>query len=407
MRQSIRMIVQSAFGFLLLQFFLVSNASAQDIGAKADEYLTAHVKSDNFNGAVLIVQRGKTLLRKGYGLANREHDIANTPLTRFRIGSITKQFTAAAILHLQEKGLLHVDDSIRKYFPDFPSYGDKIKIHHLLIHGSGLHEYGGPSREFRNAMMVPRSLQDILGRITAQPPSFAPEEKFEYSNAGFSLLGMILEKLSGKSYEAYLAENFFGPLGMNNSGYDHSETILKGRASGYSRESSGLENAGYIDMSNPYAAGALYSTIDDLYLWDQALYTEKILKKSSLDLLFRPYIDAGPRGRYAYGWFVDDRFGHKVISHGGGSSGFRAQFLRFVDDRIVIILLSNFEHTPIIRITADLIRIVLGQGYQLGTSPTFPSFSGSGRTSRASGGCCQPEILVSSCPLHGSRPDTE
>ena len=352
-------------GWTLLWLILVSfPASARDIGAEIDAYLGAHTKLGDFSGSVLIAKQGRTVLRKGYGFADWEHDIANTPETKFRLGSITKQFTATAIMLLQERGSLRVEDSIRTYMPDFPSYGDKITLHHLLTHSSGLHEYGANQRSFQKAMMVPRSLSDILGRMTAEPPAFEPGDKYSYSNSGFSLLGMIIEKLSGQRYEAYLTENFFRPHGMLHTGYDHSKKILKGRARGYARGPEGLENAVYIDMSNPYAAGAIYSTVDDLLRWDRALYTEEALKKKSLDAMFRPHTQVQANQSYGYGWAVGKQLGRLTIQHGGGINGFRTRLIRLVEDRSVIIVLSNIEHVPINQISKDLIAILYEKNYQ-------------------------------------------
>ncbi len=339
---------------ILLLVILAVVAAAQDMAAQADAYVNHYVKNSQFSGAVLVAKGGKVVLSKGYGMANYELDVANVAQTKFRLGSITKQFTAMAIMQLQEKGLLNVDDPITKYFPDY-KIAEKITIHHLLSHTSGVHNFTNDP-EYMQTMMMASPVEKTIARFKDKPLDFAPGEKWNYSNSGYVLLGAIIEKVSGKSYETYLKENIFQPLNMINTGYDHTDVLLKNRAAGYEMGKAGMVNASYLDMSIPYAAGALYSTVEDLYLWDRALYTEKLVKKATLEKMFTPV-----KNDYGYGWGIKDQKSHKRISHGGGINGFGTQINRYVNDDTCVIVLSNLVPSPAGKIANDLGAITFGE----------------------------------------------
>jgi CubicO group peptidase (beta-lactamase class C family) len=348
----------SIIAVVLLFLLGVTSGFAQDIKPQVDELINAYMKMDKFTGSILIAKDGKILVSKGYGMANRELDVINTPQTKFRLGSVTKQFTALAIMQLQERGLLNVNDPIKKYIPDYPS-GDKITIHHLLTHTSGIPNLTD-FPDFTETMMIPSPVEKTIERFKNKPLEFEPGEKFSYSNSGYVLLGYLIEKISGKSYESFLNENIFQPLNMTNTGYDHNSTILKNRASGYSLDKDELINAPYIDMSLPIGGGALYSTVEDLYLWDRALYTEKLVSKASLEKMFTPF-----KEDYGYGWTITELFKRKRISHSGGINGFSCNISRYVNDDACIIVLSNFEYAPVGQIGKDLAAIVFGEKYEL------------------------------------------
>jgi len=243
--RAIRMSMRGAAilaGSLLLLFVLTATTCvAQDIEAKVDGYISPYLKIGNFSGSILIAKEGRILLSKGYGMANLEHDVPNTPQTIFRLGSVTKQFTSMAIMQLQEKQLLNVDDPIAKYLPTYPN-GEEITIHHLLTHTSGVPDFTS-FPDYEKTMMLPSPVEKTIERFKDKPLEFTPGEKFKYSNSGYILLGYIIEKVSGKSYEEFLKENIFQPLNMMNTGYDHHHTLLKHRASGYSIGGGGLTNA--------------------------------------------------------------------------------------------------------------------------------------------------------------------
>jgi CubicO group peptidase (beta-lactamase class C family) len=331
---------------------LVPSATAQpkqDVALQLDELLTKLTHNELFSGSVLIAQDGKILVSKGYGLANREKKVANTPQTKFRLASITKQFTAMAILMLQAQGKLTVQDPICKYISNCPTTWQPITIHHLLTHTSGIPDYSN-FPDFNASKMVQSSPAQLIARFKDKPLDFKPGEKWSYSNSGYILLGAIIEQVSGKSYEVFLQEHIFAPLKMADTGYDPKKDILTtGYKSKYSK-------ADAIDMSVVYAAGGLYSTVEDLYRWDQALYTEQLVSKELLDKMFT----ASDGLSYGYGWFIGKEFDHRVIGHPGSLDGFATIINRYPDDKAVIILLSNQEDVQLDDVEEGVARILFG-----------------------------------------------
>jgi CubicO group peptidase (beta-lactamase class C family) len=341
-------------------------ALAEDVAPKLDEYMSALTGAGRFSGSVLVARDGRALLAKGYGLANAEWDIPNSPGTKFRLGSLTKQFTALAILQLEEKGKLKVEDPVCKYVAECPPAWGKITIHHLLTHTSGIPSFTS-FPDYAPTMNQRSPVSKTVERFKGKPLEFEPGEKFAYSNSGYVLLGYILEKVSEQEYGEYLEQNVFGPLKMRNSGYDSAAAILKQRAGGYMRRAGKLANALYIDMTVPHAAGALYSTVEDLLLWDQALYTEKLVSKKSLDKIFTPF-----KSDYAYGWFVAKKLNRKYIGHAGGINGFSTMIERYPDDKVTVIVLSNVEGSAVGPAARDLAAIVFGEKYEMPAEPKKP-----------------------------------
>jgi len=324
------------FAHLVVALILLTSvgATAQDT-ARMEQVIQSYVTAGTFMGSVLVAKDGVLVVDKAYGMANVEWDVANTPATKFRLGSITKQFTAAAILLLEERGKLKVDDRIKAYLPDQPMSWDRITIYNLLTHTSGIANFTSlPSYNASkvNATTVDAALAGLRDRVL----DFGPGEKMSYSNSGYLALGAIIEKVSGQSYEKFLADNFFGPLGMTDTGYDSNTAIIKRRASGYSRTASGLLNATYIHMSVPHAAGALYSTTADLLKWEQALFGGKVISKASLDRMIAPF-----KNDYALGLVSVVEKGRRVIAHGGGIDGFNTHMAYYPDSKTTVIVLSN------------------------------------------------------------------
>jgi CubicO group peptidase (beta-lactamase class C family) len=340
-------------------FCLCSLAGAQDIASKIDEYMQAHVNAGQFNGSVLVARDGKVLLRKGYGMANVELEVPNTPQTKFRLGSISKQFTAMAIAQLAERGKLSLDDPARKYVPDAHTAWSKVTIRHLLTHTSGVPSFTG-FPEYRKFKVEKHTPEQVIARFKDKPLDFEPGEKYSYSNSGYYLLGYIVSKASGMPYEAYLRQNIFNPLDMNDSGEDSNTAIIKRRATGYTRRGETWVNADYIDMTIPGGAGALYSTVDDLYRWDQGLYTDKLVSQKMLDTIFKPF-----KEDYGFGWIVKKRGERRMVSHGGGIEGFNTVIARFPDQLVCVIALSNLNSGALDRIGNDLGAIVFGDKYEL------------------------------------------
>jgi CubicO group peptidase (beta-lactamase class C family) len=344
---------------LLIGLGLAFPAKADDPALRFDDYMKACVEVNHFNGAVFVSKGGNTLFAKGYGFANAEHQVPNTPRTKFRLGSITKQFTAMAILILQERGKLKIEDSVGKFIDDAPKAWDGVTIHHLLTHTGGVPSYTDDPA-YRRKMMMPETVKSMISRFRDKPLDFRPGEKFHYSNSGYFLLGAVIEKVSGKSYEAFLKETIFDPLGMKDTGYDHPATVIPGRASGYTLQRDGLVNAEYLDMSQPYAAGSLYSTVEDLACWDRALVDGKLISKGSYAKMYTPQ-----KNNYAYGWVVVTAKGRKEIHHGGGINGFATEILRYPEQEVCVVVLSNVLPVNPGRLAHDLAAITFGEPHEL------------------------------------------
>ncbi len=350
--------VQYIFIYFICLTINLTALYSNDIAARVDEYVDSYVTQDRFSGSILIAKDGEVLLSKGYGYANREHGIPNSPEMKFRLGSVTKQFTTMVIMQLHENGELSIQDPITEFLPDYPQ-DDEITIHHLMSHTAGIPNFTS-FPDYRETMMNPATLEEIIERFKDKPLEFEPGSKQSYSNSGYILLGYIIEKVTGKPYADVVRERIFDIAGMDNSGYDDSRQIIKNRASGYEVNGSEVRNASHIDMSIPHAAGALYSTVEDLYKWDRVLYTDKLLGNELLEKMFTPV-----RDNYAYGWIAGEMFDRRVLSHGGGINGFQTNIVRFIEDDICIIVLSNIIPAPVSEITRDLAAIVLGEPYEL------------------------------------------
>src|SRR5690349_21916590 len=347
-------------------FLLPSVVLAQDHAAKIQEVLELAHKYRQFNGSALVAENGKVVYKNAFGMANMEWNIPNTSDTKFRLGSITKQFTATIILQLVEQGKIKLDGKLSDYLPDYrKDVGEKVTIHNLLTHTSGIPSYTSQPGFFENVSRNPYKVDEFVKKYASGDLEFAPGSKFVYDNSGYFLLGAIIEHVTGKPYEQVLKENIFDPVGMKNTGYDHHDTIIAKRAAGYVKTAGGYANAPYLDMSIPYAAGSLYSTVEDLYLWDQALYTDKLLTAQSKELMYTPFLE-----KYAYGWAVADASFKQndqpvpEISHGGGINGFSTIIARFPREKNLIVLLDNTGQ-PMDPLSEKIARILYTQPYEL------------------------------------------
>ena len=339
---------------------------AQDHAAKIQELLSLAHRYRQFNGSVLVAENGKVVYKGAYGLANMEWDIPNTPDTKFRLGSITKQFTATVIMQLVEQGKIKLDAKLSDYLPEYrKDTGSKVTIHHLLTHTSGIPSYTSQPGFFENVSRNPYKVDEFVKKYASGDLEFEPGSKYTYNNSGYFLLGAIVERVTGKPYEQVLKENIFDPLGMKNTGYDHHNTILPKRASGYSKTPDSYTNAAYLDMSIPYAAGSLYSTVEDLYLWDQALYTDKVLSAQSKALMYKPFLDD-----YAYGWVVTNASFKQndqpiqMITHDGGINGFTTTIVRFPKEKNLIVMLDNTGSGYLNKLSDSIAKIIYNQPYE-------------------------------------------
>jgi D-alanyl-D-alanine carboxypeptidase len=312
--------------------------------ATIDALLKGSFPADRPGAAVIVTKDGQALFEKAYGMGDLELGVPLRTDMVFRLGSITKQFTAVAILMLVEDGKLSLQDPIEKHLPGYPTQGHTITIEHLLTHTSGIQSYTDMPGWMTSRILSPMTVQELVDGFKKEPMQFAPGEKFAYNNSGYVLLGAIVEKASGKTYEAFVTERIFQPLGMTASCYGSTDRIIPKRAPGYTQEGDQPRNAGYLSMTQPYAAGALVSTVEDLARWDAALYTERLLKKAPLERAWTPFVlKSGKPTGYGYGWGVSKLRGRRAIGHGGGIHGFSTYAVRLPDEHVYVAVLCNSD----------------------------------------------------------------
>ncbi|HWQ33033.1 MAG TPA: serine hydrolase [Blastocatellia bacterium] len=357
--------ISRVFSLLALLLLFAFSVPAQEVSAKFDEYLSTLTKQGRFTGSALVARDGRVIFSKGYGMASVELDVPNSPETKFRIGSITKQFTAAAIMLLAERGKLSVNDPVCKYFSDCPAAWSEITIHHLLSHTSGLPNYTSlPS--YREYMTVPVTNESLVARFRDKPLDFKPGEKWSYSNSGYFILGIIIEKVTGDTYETFLQKNIFDPLRLKNTGYDRPVYLLKHRATGYSMQNGKQINSLYLDMTQPGAAGALYSTVGDLMAWTEALHSDRLLSARSREAMMTPV-----KNNYGYGLTINTQFNRSVIGHGGGINGFSTYLQYYPAEKVTVVVLRNADYggPGPAKIAQDLSAILFGERYEIPREP--------------------------------------
>jgi CubicO group peptidase (beta-lactamase class C family) len=353
-----------SLGSIIALVLLVSVSFADEKVEEIDKLLTTYVDYGQFNGSILVAEKGNIIYKEGFGYANMEWKIPNTPDTKFRLASITKQFTATLIMQLVDQGKIDLDGKLSTYLPYYrKDTGDKVTIHQLLTHTSGIPSYtsvyGG---QLNRLTLEPDSL---VIKYCSDDLEFEPGTQYKYNNSGYSILGAIIEHQTGKTYQEVLDEKIFKPLNMKNSGFDDDQTLIPNRASGYSKNFIGLRNAAFLDMTVPYAAGSLYSTVEDLFLWDRGLHGDQILSKSSLDKMFTPVMN-----RYGYGWGVyylptGDGDSVKAVAHSGGIQGFNTRIMRILKDQHVIIALANVPNSVLTAMLEKIAAILYEQSYEM------------------------------------------
>jgi CubicO group peptidase (beta-lactamase class C family) len=318
---------------LSIIFLICISVFGQVTTSKLDSMLTLKTAQHSFNGTVLVAQNGKIILEKGYGFKNKKENLLNTANTSYQIGSITKQFTSAIILQLVAAKKMTLQDKLSKYFRGYPG-GDSITVEQLLTHTSGIYNYTNDGNFMRDRSEHPIARDSLLALFEYKPLDFSPGTKWSYSNSGYILLGMIIEKITGKSYFKVVRENIFKPLGMSHSGFDFTHLKNADKATGYGGDLT--VPVGIVDSSVSFAAGAIYTTVGDLYKWDRALYTNQIVDQALLQKAFTIY-----QSSYGYGWMIIDSYGKKTVQHGGGITGFASYILRVPGDQTCIIVLTN------------------------------------------------------------------
>ncbi len=346
-------VLRRSFSLTLVAVLLPLAALGQD-SARMDAIVRSHVDNKTFMGAVLVAQDGKVLLSKGYAQANLEWQIPNTPTTKFRLGSLTKQFTAAAILLLEEQGKLRTDDLVKVHLPDAPAAWDKVTIFHLLTHTAGIPNFTA-FPDYRQMQVFDTPIADLVAKFRDKPLEFAPGERMSYSNSGYVLLGYLIERISGRSYAQFVSEQLFTRMGMKDSGYDSNSAVIARRASGYTPGANGPVNAGFLHMSIPHGAGALYSTTEDLLRWEQGLFGGTLLSAASLQKMTTPF-----KNGYAFGLAVQTVDGRSSILHNGGIEGFNTSLAYYPERKIVVAVLSNLNGPAADQIAAQLGKVAHG-----------------------------------------------
>lgn len=342
--------VRRAGALLVCAALLVSVVHGQtaEVVAGMEELVQNRVAAHEFSGAVLVAQRGKVLFDRAYGQANREWEIANTPATRFRIGSITKQFTAVSILLLEERGKLKLTDLVSQHVPDTPAAWSKITLRHLLTHTSGLTNVTDLP-EFILWKNSPSTPTQMVARFSELPLDFQPGERFAYSNSNYLVLGLIVERVGGQRYGGFLREHVLDPLGLKDTGLDSNLTVLPRRATGYGYRDGNYLNAPHSDMSVPHGAGAMYSTTHDLWRWAEGVFVDQLLTPASRAKLLTPEKDG-----YALGVRVYEQRGRKVIEHGGAIAGFSSALRYYPADGVTIVVLSNLGRSITAEMSSEL-----------------------------------------------------
>lgn len=353
-----------SFAIVIITILSISTLSAQDLTQQFDAIVAQHYTNPDAPGATILVAKdGKTIYRKAIGKADLELNVNMVPENVFMLASITKQFTAVAILMLEEQGKLQLNDPITKYIPDYPTHGKTITIHHLLNHTSGIKSYTGMG-DLKVFGRQDKTLDELIDYFKNEPMDFDPGEEFRYNNSGYILLGKIIEVVSKDSYENFIENHMFEPLGMSNSSYGHTREIVKNRVSGYEEEASGFVNANFLSMSVPHAAGALISNVDDMLKWQNALTNNTLIKSTSLEKAIKgSTLNDGKHIEYGYGLGEMTLKGSKGYTHSGGIYGTSTNGIYLIEEDVYVIGLSNCSCNNIGMVTRQLAAAAIGKPF--------------------------------------------
>ncbi len=349
---------------LIMAILLPAGSFSQSIEEQIDTMLMEKFRGDEPGGTALVVKKEEVIYRKAFGMANLELDVDMKPEYIFRIASITKQFTACAILKLMEEGKLSLQDNISKHIKDYPTHGHTINIEHLLTHTSGIKEVTEMDKVTSEVMKNDKTPEELIDFFKYEPMDFAPGEKYHYNNSAYIILGYIIEILSGKIYSAYIDSVFFQPLGMNHSYYGNTSRIIKNRAAGYQKRGEVFENADFMSMTLPYAAGALLSNVDDLYIWYHAVMNDKVVSRESLEMAHTSYtLNYGKPTGYGFGWYLGNIQGSPMIRHDGGINGYLTSSLYLPEEEVFAAVFSNCDCNPPGNLAVKLAAITIGKPY--------------------------------------------
>ena len=342
----------SVFAFLMV--------ACQSNDSRLDTLMSTYARLNKFNGTVLVAQNGRVLIEKGYGYRNADNKVLHDEKSVFQIGSVTKQFTAAIILKLQEQKKLSVKDKLSKYFPSYPK-GDSITIEHLLTHTSGIYSYTDDGQFMQNEVTNPATREKMMALFKDKPLHFSPGTQWEYSNSAYSLLGYIIEIATRKSYEQTVRDYIFTPLDMTHSGFDFTHLTTAAKSTGYMQLSDEATIvAPIVDSSVAYSAGSIYSTVADLYQWHKGFTQDKIISAASKEKAATPV-----KNKYGYGLFIDSIWGKRRLSHGGGIHGFNSNMVMIPADDVCIVLLNNAPNPALQTITESILAILYNKPYEL------------------------------------------
>ncbi|RPI71150.1 MAG: class A beta-lactamase-related serine hydrolase, partial [Ignavibacteriales bacterium] len=354
----------------ILIFASTHHTYSQDKSEKINDLLNKYYEYGLFSGTALVAEDGEIIFSKGYGFANIEWEVPNTPDTKFRIGSISKQFTAVIIMQLVEKGKVKLDGKITDYLPEYrKDTGDRVTIHHLLTHTSGIPSYTSIPHVWPDSLRNHYEKEYFIKHFHSEDLEFEPGSKYNYNNTGYYLLAAIAEEVTGKDFGKLLKERIFDPAGLENTGSEDDENMVKRKASGYLKFGNTFVNDLYMYMPNTMGAGHIYSTVEDLLKWDQILFTDKILSEKSKEKMFTPFLS-----NYGYGWGISwlklsDTDSIKSIAHSGGINGFNTNFARFVNKKQTVILFNNTGGAPLSTITTEIAKILNGHEFKYPKKP--------------------------------------
>ena len=354
------------FTLMVMAFSVVTCAQSPNskaLNAEFDKLLSAQFKPGETGCAALVAINGQIIYKKAFGMANLELNVPMQPDMVFRLGSITKQFTAVAILQLMEQGKLSLQDDITKFIPDYPTQAYKITIENLLTHTSGIKSYTNDPgiMKFMKDDLKP---EEVIDKFKNLPMEFAPGTKWNYNNSGFFLLGYIIEKASGMKYQDYIEQNLFKPAGMTNSLYGSDRKIIKNRAYPYQADGDKTINADYMSMLLPYSAGSLMSTVEDLYKWNRALISDKFVKRETLEKAWTEYkLSDGKGTQYGYGWFLSQVQGSHTIEHGGGINGYLTNGIYLPKEDVFVAVFSNSTAKGPDAVSTKMAAIAIGKPY--------------------------------------------
>jgi CubicO group peptidase (beta-lactamase class C family) len=364
-------VMKKIFRFILCPFVIClstlpsigQTSSTTSLAAEFDKIISEQFKPSQTGCVALVAEKGKIIYKKAFGMANMELDVPMKTESIFRLGSITKQFTAISILQLMEKGKLTLQDKITTHIPSYPASGNKITIEHLLTHTSGIVNITG-MKKFSEIKRKDLKTEEVIEFFKNEPLEFEPGTKWSYSNSGYILLGYIVEKISGLPYSQYLEENIFKPCHMTGSFLDHDLKIIKNRASGYAKDGDQTINAEFVSMTIPHGAGGIVSTVEDLYRWNRALLSYKLVTQGTLEKAFKRYqLSDGKDTDYGYGWFLLNIQGHPTVEHGGGIEGFLTSSIYLAKEDIFVAVFSNSSSQSPELVSAKLAAMSIGKPY--------------------------------------------